>query len=38
MHILESANLELAYVAAGRIDVYLNPCDKPWDIAAADSS
>lgn len=35
VHILESANLELAYVAAGRIDVYLNPCDKPWDIAAA---
>ena len=34
IHILESANLELAYVAAGRIDVYLNP-DKPWDIAAA---
>lgn len=35
IHILESANLELAYVAAGRIDIYLNPCDKPWDIAAA---
>lgn len=35
IHILESANLELAYVAAGRIDVYVNPTDKPWDIAAA---
>ncbi len=35
VHILESANLELAYVAAGRIDIYVNPTDKPWDIAAA---
>ena len=33
--IIESANLELAYVASGRIDAYYNPTDKPWDIAAA---
>jgi myo-inositol-1(or 4)-monophosphatase len=35
IRILESANLELAYVASGRIDAYFNPTDKPWDIAAA---
>ena len=35
IHIIESANLELAYVACGRIDAYYNPTDKPWDIAAA---
>ena len=34
IHILESANLELAYVACGRLDAYLNPEDKVWDIAA----
>ncbi|MBT4435706.1 inositol monophosphatase family protein [bacterium] len=33
--IIESANLELSYVACGRIDAYYNPTDKPWDIAAA---
>ena len=33
--IMESANLELAYVACGRLDAYYNPTDKPWDIAAA---
>ena len=33
IHILESANLELAYVACGRLDAYLNPADKVWDIA-----
>lgn len=32
--ILESANLELAYVACGRLDAYFNPTDKPWDIAS----
>ena len=32
---MESANLELSYVACGRIDAYYNPTDKPWDIAAA---
>ena len=35
IHVLESANLELAYVAAGRLDAYFNPQDKPWDFAAA---
>ncbi len=33
--IIESANLELSYLACGRIDAYYNPTDKPWDIAAA---
>ena len=33
VHIFESANLELAYVACGRLDAYLNPTDKIWDIA-----
>ena len=33
IHIFESANLELAYVACGRLDAYLNPTDKVWDIA-----
>ena len=32
---MESANLELSYVACGRIDAYYNPTGKPWDIAAA---
>ena len=35
IHILESANLELAYVACGKIDAYVNPTDKIWDIIAA---
>jgi myo-inositol-1(or 4)-monophosphatase len=34
VRILESANLELAYVACGRFDAYVNPEDKIWDIAA----
>ncbi len=34
VHILESANLEMAYVACGRLDAYVNPDDKIWDIAA----
>ena len=34
VRILESANLELAYVACGRLDAYINPEDKVWDIAA----
>ena len=33
IHIFESANLEMAYVACGRLDAYLNPADKVWDIA-----
>lgn len=32
--IFESANLELAYVAAGRLDAYINPDDKIWDMVA----
>lgn len=32
--IFESANLELAYLASGRIDAYINPDDKIWDILA----
>lgn len=31
--IFESANLELAYVACGRLDGYVNLSDKIWDIA-----
>jgi len=31
--IFESANLELAYVACGRLDGYVNLSDKVWDIA-----
>jgi len=34
IHIFESANLELAYVACGRLDGYVNPHDKIWDMAA----
>jgi len=34
LHIIESANLEMAYVACGRLDAYINPDDKVWDIAA----
>ena len=34
LRIMESANLEMAYVACGRIDGYVNPDDKVWDIAA----
>lgn len=32
--IFESANLELAYVASGRLDAYINPDDKIWDVVA----
>ena len=34
IRVLESANLEMAYVACGRLDGYVNPVDKVWDIAA----
>ena len=34
LRIMESANLELAYVACGRLDGYLNREDKIWDMAA----
>ena len=30
-----SAAIELAYVAAGRVDIYLERNLKPWDYAAA---
>ena len=30
--IFESANLELAYVSSGRLDAYINPDDKIWDM------
>tara|TARA_X000000950_G_C13919822_1_gene662846 strand:- start:8727 stop:9500 length:774 start_codon:yes stop_codon:yes gene_type:complete len=33
--IIESANLELAYVACGRLDAYINPDDKIWDMLGA---
>jgi myo-inositol-1(or 4)-monophosphatase len=33
VRILESANLEMAYVACGRLDAYINFDDKVWDIA-----
>jgi myo-inositol-1(or 4)-monophosphatase len=33
LRIVESANLELAYVACGRLDAYFNPDDKIWDVA-----
>ena len=36
VHILESANLELAYVASGRVDAYINLSDKVWDISAGE--
>jgi len=32
--IMESANLELAFVACGRLDGYVNPEDNVWDIAS----
>ena len=34
IHILESANLELAYIACGRADAYINFQDNIWDINA----
>ena len=33
--IIESANLELAYVANGRLDAYINLDDKIWDMFGA---
>lgn len=32
LKILESANLELSFVAAGKLDAYINPDDKIWDL------
>ena len=34
LRVLGSAALGLAYVAAGRIDIYLHRCLYPWDVAA----
>jgi myo-inositol-1(or 4)-monophosphatase len=34
VRVLECANLEMAWVACGRLDAYVNPDDKIWDIAA----
>ncbi len=35
LRILESSALEMCLLAGGRIDGYLHPADKPWDMAAA---
>ena len=35
LRIMGSAALGLAYVACGRLDLYLHPCLYPWDIAAS---
>lgn len=34
LHIMESANLELSYVACGKVDAYINFQDNIWDIVA----
>lgn len=34
IRIIESAAIELCWLASGKIDGYLHPSDKPWDIAA----
>lgn len=34
IRIFESANLEMAYIACGRLDAYINFDDKIWDIAS----
>lgn len=35
MRDIGSATLSLAWVAAGRLDIYINQNIKPWDVAAA---
>lgn len=35
LRIIESSALELCLLAEGKIDGYLHPTDKPWDMAAA---
>ena len=35
LRILQSSALELCLLAEGKIDGYLHPTDKPWDMAAA---
>lgn len=34
LRLTESANLDLAYVAAARYDAYVHPTDNVWDVAA----
>ena len=34
IRVYESANLEMAWVACGRLDAYVSPDDKIWDLAA----
>ena len=34
LRLTESANLDLAFVAAGRYDGYVHPTDNIWDVAA----
>jgi len=34
LRIVESAALELCWLAQGKVDAYLHPSNKPWDIAA----
>jgi myo-inositol-1(or 4)-monophosphatase len=34
LRIIESAALELCWLACGKIDAYLHPTDKVWDVAA----
>jgi fructose-1,6-bisphosphatase/inositol monophosphatase family enzyme len=34
LRIVESAALELCWLAAGRVDGYLHPSDQAWDVAA----
>lgn len=34
LHIMDCGNLEMAYVACGRLDAYINFEDKIWEIAA----
>lgn len=36
LRIVESAALELCWLAEGKIDGYMHPSDKPWDVAAAE--
>ncbi len=34
LRIVESAAIELCWLACARMDAYLHPSDKPWDVAA----
>ena len=35
LRMFQSSALELCLLAEGKIDGYLHPTDKPWDMAAA---